>query len=55
MKGIWIVEYKCGCSGDARSKEELLDYCAIHGADKRRFYFIPDFLLPKERKVREGK
>jgi hypothetical protein len=48
IKGTWIVEYKCGCSEDAHSKSELLNYCAKHGADKRRFYFIPDSLLPKK-------
>jgi hypothetical protein len=48
VKGTYIIEYKCGCSDDSKRKKDLLDYCAIHGADKIRIYFVPDILVKKK-------
>lgn len=60
MRGIWIIEYRCGCSNDAPRKKDLLEYCGIHGADKRNIYFVPEeFLIftklsiPKRKKRKE--
>lgn len=36
--GIWLEEFKCGCSNVTATKREALGYCPIHGEDKRHSY-----------------
>lgn len=35
---MWIEQYHCGCSSEARSKNNLLGYCATHGDDRVVLY-----------------
>ena len=55
MKGVWIIEYGCGCSADSRKKKDLLEYCGVHGNDQRRIYFVPDVLIMNKEKLNSKK
>jgi len=32
-KQVWIEHYRCGCSSVAKTRRELLGYCATHGEE----------------------
>ncbi len=36
--GLWIVDYRCGCSKGPSLRRQLLNYCAVHGESARCFY-----------------
>lgn len=36
--GVWLEEFKCGCSNVTATKKEALGYCPKHGEDKRHSY-----------------
>jgi len=43
-KWLYIAEYRCGCSEDSKRRNELLNYCAKHGAERIRIYKVPNQL-----------
>lgn len=40
--GIWLEEYKCGCSFVTKTKSEALGYCPTHGEDRRHLYKLTE-------------
>lgn len=47
-KRYFWEHYKCGCtSDDVGRRDELLGYCAVHGADRWRVYASARFIIDK--------
>ena len=40
--GMWLEEYKCGCTSVTRTRKEALGYCPTHGEDLRRIIRLPE-------------
>lgn len=41
VKFVWVAGYGCGCSASSSVKKDLLEYCGLHGSDRRELIKTP--------------